>query len=225
MNDTTPERWLPVVGWEGLYEVSDHGRVRGLRRGLILKPSYSNSGGYALLILSRDGRQFGRYIHHLVLEAFVGPRPEGAEVRHLDGDPRNSTLANLAYGTSGENKLDQVHHGTHPEASKTHCPQGHPYSPENTYVRIRADGGINRICKTCKNAGSKRAYRQKMETAPPCTQDGCERPQVHRGLCGGCYNKQLQSERPPCTKEGCKKPQKSRGLCGAHLYHEYKKNG
>src|SRR6266567_7368032 len=62
------EKWLAVVGWEGLYEVSDLGRVKSLRRGTILKPSYSNAGGYGVVIFSLNGRSFGRYIHRLVLE-------------------------------------------------------------------------------------------------------------------------------------------------------------
>jgi hypothetical protein len=47
-----------------------------------------------------------------VLEAFIGPRPENCEVRHLDGDPSNNRLDNLAWGTKAENQADKVRHGT-----------------------------------------------------------------------------------------------------------------
>jgi hypothetical protein len=52
------------------------------------------------------------YVHRLVLRAFVGPCPDGQEVRHLDGNPANNNLANLAYGTRSENIADALRHGT-----------------------------------------------------------------------------------------------------------------
>lgn len=51
-------------------------------------------------------------VHHLVLEAFVGPRNAGSEARHLDGDPLNNTPANLAWSSHAENVTDQLKHGT-----------------------------------------------------------------------------------------------------------------
>lgn len=80
------------------------------------------------------------------MEAFVGPRPEGLEVRHLDGDPSNNVLSNLTYGTRSDQRMDDVRNGVHPTASKTHCPQGHPYSGDNLYVQ-KTDGA--RRCKIC----------------------------------------------------------------------------
>jgi hypothetical protein len=51
-------------------------------------------------------------VHTLVLNAFVGPRPAGHECRHLDGDPANNALTNLAWGTHAENYRDKVRHGS-----------------------------------------------------------------------------------------------------------------
>jgi len=82
--------------------------------------------------------------HRLVALAFLGPRPEGAVVRHLDGDPLRPHAENLAYGTKSENLVDQVAHGTHPTASRNHCPQGHAYDETNTRLY---DG--RRYCKAC----------------------------------------------------------------------------
>lgn len=62
--------------------------------------------------LRRDGKPRPFAVHALVLEAFVGPRPEGMECRHLDGDPTNNALANLAWGTRAENIADKRRHGT-----------------------------------------------------------------------------------------------------------------
>lgn len=136
----THERWLPVPGYEGLYEVSDLGAVRGPRTGDgRLKPR-PHKDGYAKVNLCRGGRQKTFLVHRLVLDAFVGPREPGQECRHLDGDPSNNRLTNLAWGTQSENELDKVRHGTHNEAVKVACPQGHSY-----------------VCRTCQRAARRRS--------------------------------------------------------------------
>lgn len=55
-----------------------------------------------------DGKHTVRYVHHLVLEAFVGPRPPGMEACHFDGNAQNNRLENLRWGTSAENKADAI---------------------------------------------------------------------------------------------------------------------
>ena len=87
-----------------------------------------------------------RRIHLLVMLAFVGPRPEGLETRHFDGNHLNNSLENLRYGTSSENSMDEVRHGTHRNARKAECLHGHPFNIKNTY--IRPSGG--RDCLTCR---------------------------------------------------------------------------
>src|SRR5260221_193401 len=75
------ERWLPVVGYEGLYEVSDLGRVRSLLRkggnnrwyGGDIKRSSLDQAGYLYVSLSRGGKGSRKRIHQLVAEAFIGP--------------------------------------------------------------------------------------------------------------------------------------------------------
>lgn len=121
------ERWLPVVGFEGAYEVSDLGRVRTVQR--LVRSARSRSGlrtvasklrsvngllnGYPAVNLSRDGKTKMRPVHTMVLEAFVGPRPsEVHEGCHGDGDPKNNALGNLRWGTKRENKADAFMHGT-----------------------------------------------------------------------------------------------------------------
>lgn len=105
---STVENWRPVVGYEGLYEVSDLGRVRSLRRARprILKPGRM-SGGHLSVAL---GRGNSRTVHSLVMEAFVGPRPEGCEVRHLDGVHQHNSLGNLEYATRSRNAQDKKWH-------------------------------------------------------------------------------------------------------------------
>jgi NUMOD4 motif/HNH endonuclease len=116
------EEWRAVVGWEGLYEVSSEGRVRSLdrqdtrrgshgRKGRVLKVVLCKGKPYLSVSLSCDGKRSPRYVHQLVADAFRGPRPEGLETRHLDGDHQNNREENLLYGTSKENHADTVRHG------------------------------------------------------------------------------------------------------------------
>lgn len=142
--------WRSVPGFEGLYEVSDAGLIRSTPRrgtsGGLRRLRIEERTGYQLVTLNRPGMQRTMRVHTIVLTAFVGPRPDGMESRHLNGVPADNRLANLAWGTHGENNRDQVAHGTHPHASKTHCPADHPYSEENTYIHPDGD----RRCRTCR---------------------------------------------------------------------------
>ena len=134
MGDITPEQWLPVVGWEKFYKVSDWARVRSLPRtdslgrywpGKVLKTP-TGAQGYPEVRLSANGIAKTRTVHPLVLEAFVGPRPEGQETRHLDGVRTHGALRNLTYGTRSENTLDQVRHGTHNRLHMGRSVKGQP---------------------------------------------------------------------------------------------------
>jgi DNA-binding MarR family transcriptional regulator len=116
------EEWRAVVGFEDFYEVSSLGRVRSfdrqvftlgrfnVRRGRVLAPALVH--GYPRVTLTAPGRKVLRRVHCLVLEAFVGPRPPGLEIRHLNGVRADVRLENLAYGTREENSADRVLHQT-----------------------------------------------------------------------------------------------------------------
>ena len=111
------ETWKAIPGYEGRYQVSDLGRVRSLDRilnystrgfpankkyvGRVLKPSASSKGHLKITI-----DKMNKPIHQLVMLAFIGPRPNATETRHLDGDPKNNCLVNLCYGTKEENHRD-----------------------------------------------------------------------------------------------------------------------
>lgn len=186
-----PERWLPVPDWEGWYEVSDLGRVRsvphdtemGLRGGHVLKPGTYRSGHkYAVFTRVTDaGPERRTYqVHRLVMLAFVAPCPEGMQVRHLDGDPANNRLTNLAFGTAAQNARDRDEvHGRNHHSNKTHCPQKHEYSEENTYWYQG-----HRYCIPCRDGG---------RPAPECDEPGCDSPARSRGLCNRHYQRWLRS--------------------------------
>lgn len=82
-----------------------------------LKPKRVGKGGRYRNVCTHPGKVY-RYIHHLVLEAFVGPCPEGMECCHGDGDPANCRLSNLRWDTPKGNAADKITHGTHLEGER-----------------------------------------------------------------------------------------------------------
>lgn len=98
------------------YSITKDGRVRGIPRkrtkGEWLKPGVSRRDGHLSVVLCEYGKRKTRTIHQLVLETYVGPRPDGMGCRHLDGNPANNRLDNLCWGTQGENMQDAAQHGT-----------------------------------------------------------------------------------------------------------------
>lgn len=148
----TEEQWLAIPGYEGLYDVSDSGRVRSHRRrgaaGGIRKQT-SHAFGYPTVDLYCNDQRATFTVHQLVALAFLGPCPAGMEVRHRDGNPVNVVPSNLAYGTHSENISDKRSHGTDHNVTKTHCPQGHPYDDANTYVLPSRPNA--RYCRACGN--------------------------------------------------------------------------
>lgn len=145
---TMPE-WLPVVGYEGLYEVSDQGQVRSVLRGRLMTAT-ATSQGYLQVTLSKGGKSARLKVHQLVMGAFVGPQEAGRQVRHLNGNPAESRLSNLAYGSQDENMADRVEHGTDPHSARTHCPSGHAYDAANTYKATSGGRRAYRQCRACR---------------------------------------------------------------------------
>lgn len=140
------EQWRAVVGFEGSYEVSDQGRVRSLDRvlvvahptcgfvqrrvkGRILRPG-TTASGHQLVILEGGN---GRYVHSLVLEAFVGPAPAGTECCHNDGTQANNDLSNLRWDTRANNIKDDFRVGVRKRGSVSRGTV-----PGNSYARRHA---------------------------------------------------------------------------------------
>jgi len=126
--DTVPEEWRDIPGYEGEYQVSSYGNVRSLDRiltsrmpsrgyprlakGRLLKPQALSPHGYGYLYVGlRHNRN--KHVSNLVALAFIGPKPnKSMEVAHNDGLPVNNRAQNLRYATASENANDKMIHGT-----------------------------------------------------------------------------------------------------------------
>lgn len=132
------ERWVPIQGYEGYYEVSSEGRVKRLKtivptinRGKpntitikerILKPdiSYQRNGKPRLLrvTLSKKGITERKILSHIVLESFIAKKPINCECCHADGNALNNKIENLRWDTHKNNEKDKILHGTYGAGGK-----------------------------------------------------------------------------------------------------------
>jgi hypothetical protein len=198
------EIWLPVVGYEGLYEVSSLGRVwSNYRGGRYLKPG-RHVGGYPQVNLAKDGVHRMWLVHQLVALAFHGSRPDGEEVRHRDGIAAHVPASNLEWGTHAENIEDRRRHGT--LTLKEVCDNDHEYTEENTYWYTiktgRKAGQRRRYCKLCMQDRAanyyERTYRRREPTTETCP------------VCGSSFTA-LTSRALYCS-----------GTCGTRAYRQRK---
>jgi hypothetical protein len=125
------EVWKDIPGFEGYYQVSDQGRVKSLARMLpimggnyrmkreaILSSAVDETGRHRVT-LHKDCSQTTRRVPVLMMAAFVGPRPDGCVIAHLDGNASNNILSNLIYCSQKENARHKKLHGTQPRG-ETH---------------------------------------------------------------------------------------------------------
>lgn len=163
MTDNQPtlfdaEIWKPIPGYEGYYEISNHGKVKSLARIVprrngtyhsvperILKQTADHNGHFYFTAVKNAKRE-RMYTQRVVLICFVGPPPIVADACHNDGDPSNNHITNLRWDSRSGNVRDMVKHGSHNNARKTHCKWGHEFSPENTQLR---KDGKGRSCVKC----------------------------------------------------------------------------
>jgi len=103
----------PIPNFPEYYATED-GRIYSSKRGGRWLKSAVGRNGYPMVALQCGGsKQVTRTVHSLVLETFVGDRPEGCdEIRHLDGNTLNPQLTNLKYGTRKQNHADSELHGS-----------------------------------------------------------------------------------------------------------------
>jgi hypothetical protein len=107
------EEWRQVPSFPD-YIVSDMGRIRHKRvNAPILKGSFDKDGYHQVCLNARTVR-----VHSAVCQAFHGPRPNGLQAAHLDGNNRNNRADNLAWVTPRENNAHKALHGTYPSGER-----------------------------------------------------------------------------------------------------------
>lgn len=113
------EIFIDIPGYEGAYQASSLGNIKSVSRYVsgkgggqylisekMLKPTPCDKHGHVNVGLWSGGKRINRKVHALVALAFLGPRPENALIRHLDGNPLNNAVENLSYGSRYENVMD-----------------------------------------------------------------------------------------------------------------------
>lgn len=166
------EQWLAAVGLEGLYEVSDRGRVRSVHDRIVvwkngrrirydgkILSAPPNDKGYPHVNIKGQARA----VHQLVLEAFVGLRPAGLDCCHGDGDPTNNALTNLRWDTPSANAQDAIRHGTNAFSSRTRCKRNHLLVAPNLMPSAAESGwrgclACNRGHATVRSARKRRGW-------------------------------------------------------------------
>ncbi len=111
------EEWRDVSGYNGLYKVSNLGRIKSfhfnkeyIKKQTINDWGYPTVGLCGLIHKPRKGKQVK--VHKLVMLAFVGEKPKGLVCCHNDGNPKNNCIDNLRYDTEVGNQADRYLHGT-----------------------------------------------------------------------------------------------------------------
>lgn len=163
------ESWLPVLGYEGFYEVSDLGRVRSvnrmvhqenrwasfevLRTGIVLRIQISQKSSrgrrpapYGQVNLYKEGKGKTHLVHRLVLAAFAGACPEGREALHGEhGSLDNRWPENLSWGIHSDNMgRDKYRDGTMPDVRHENHPQAKLSFALAELIRVREAGGWTR---------------------------------------------------------------------------------
>ncbi len=124
--------YRPILGWPAYHVGSDGSvwsswQIHGNQPATMTRINWrrlrsrKDKRGRAAVRLYRPGENITRCVHLIVLEAFVGPRPDGMEACHNNGDNTDNRASNLRWDTHRENILDKFRHGTMPLGEKHHA--------------------------------------------------------------------------------------------------------
>lgn len=168
------EIWKPVKGYEGLYEVSNLGRVKSLDRviiekngkkiaikGKILSQQKNKRYGHRYVYLSKGSKPIKNYVHRLVAQAFI-PNPDNLpQVDHIDGNTSNNCVDNLRFCTNYENCNYPL---TIKSRIKSHNPQKvYQYTLDGKLVKVwdRVRDAVKEgFCDTSIYSACKGKYKQ-----------------------------------------------------------------
>ena len=129
------EEWRPVVGYEGLYEVSNTGKVINIKTGHILK-QHKDKDGYWVLSLKRD-KYKNYFAHRLVAQAFI-PNPNNLpQINHKDEDSTNNNVDNLEWCTC---KYNINYNNLIERRSKKKCRKIDVFDINNNFIETVSSG-------------------------------------------------------------------------------------
>ena len=162
------EIWLPIKGYEGLYEISNLGRVKSLPkvRGRavtgekILKSHVVN--GYEMVMLCRNYKTFNASVHRLVAQAFI-PNPKNKpHINHIDGNKANNNIENLEWCTPSENMMHAYRTGLKtPESCARYGKRRHRTNEEKSVlVKVLKRQCIGRMYKQNYMPHERRPYNE-----------------------------------------------------------------
>lgn len=131
-------KWIPVKGYEGFYEINSNGEIRSCER-VIFQPGHGyrklkefnlcpwdNGNGYKVVSLSKNGKRKNHYVHRLVAEHFI-PNPNNfLEINHIDYDKSNNKSNNLEWTDRASNVRYSAEHMKRPR-TKAYSNTGHLY--------------------------------------------------------------------------------------------------
>lgn len=171
--DFEDEIWKDIKYYEHIYQVSNKGRVKSLKRMKKIKnnrlqpvperirsPSI-NKGGYSIIQLWKDNLVVYCLVSRLVLETFIGPCPNDMECCHNDGDPSNNRLENLRWDTRSGNMSDRITHGTHNRGDRHPMAKLNEDQVKSIIARsnessktLAEEFGVTRDCINCIKRGA-----------------------------------------------------------------------
>lgn len=150
------EIWKELYDFPG-YCVSSLGRVKGPRS--ILKPLIDKYGYYRIC-LYRNRKKYYKFIHSLILESFIGPRPKGYECNHKDGKKENNKLNNLEWTTPSENQKHAFRLGLQTSLKGEKCPTRKLSSNDVKWIRDIFNNSEYKLSKDGRKFYKNITYKQ-----------------------------------------------------------------
>lgn len=158
------EQWKDIKGYEGLYQVSNKGRVRSLKKwnvgkGLfedcitILSPT-DNGHGYQIVSLHKDRQRKNHYVHRLVAEAFIENCSNYEVINHIDHNRKNNNVENLEWCTQ-EYNINYSKHLLRRPKKNAHLP-----TTGEKYITQRKSTGRYRLIINHKEYGTFKTLEQ-----------------------------------------------------------------
>ena len=144
------EIWRDIAGYEGLYQISNKGNIKNLKK--LLTPT-DNGNGYLIIGLSKNGKRKNYYVHRLAASAFINNPDNKPVVNHKDHNIKNNNINNLEWVTQKENVNYSIKRMCHPK-SITRTNTG------EKYISYRASRGLYRVIINKKEYGTYKTLKE-----------------------------------------------------------------